>query len=134
MRLPPFWQVFIGVWLLFGGLFIAAFQFGVYQYFPAFSFIAYGVLITGLLWALVRAGTRLHFILCSMSLILLGTFATLDMLSAKQEILALWQQHQWIDLNADNVNDYIQVLIILLNVFTGSLAAGSLFHGLVKMK
>ncbi|MGF1765061.1 hypothetical protein [Aliivibrio kagoshimensis] len=129
-----FWQIFVGVWILFFLLFIAAFELEVYRFLPFFSFIAYGVLIVGLLSALTNAHYKIHFIVSSVSLILLGTFASIDMLSAKEEVLALWQHNRWLYLDKNSIDDYTQVLIILVNIFTGSLAANTLFHGLVMTK
>ena len=129
-----FWQIFLGVWVLFFLLFILAFEFEVYRYVPFFSFVAYAVLIVGLLSALTTAHYKIHFIVSSISLVLLGTFASIDMLSAREEVLILWQHNKWFYLDHDKIDDYTQVLIILINIFTGSLAANTLFHGLVMTK
>ncbi|WP_258132714.1 hypothetical protein [Aliivibrio sifiae] len=117
---------------LFVFFFIAAFVFHIYEVFYFFSFLAYGILIFNLLSAIVHADKWFHYVLCSVLLIILGTFASIDVLSAKEELLASWIEIEWLGLTKENIGDYIQVLLILINIFTGSLAANTLFYGLCK--
>ncbi|AZL83866.1 MULTISPECIES: hypothetical protein [Aliivibrio] len=117
---------------LFGFFFIAAFVFHIYEVFYFFSFLAYGVLIFNLLSAIVYADQWFHYVLCSVLLIILGTFASIDVLSARDELLTNWIEAEWLGLTVKNSDDYIQVILILINIFTGSLAANTLFYGLCK--
>lgn len=119
----------VGLFIFF---FIASFVFHIYEVFYFFSFLAYGVLIFNLLSAIVYADQWFHYVLCSVLLIILGTFASIDVLSAKEELLESWIEVKWLGLTMDNIDSYIQILLILINIFTGSLAANTLFYGLCK--
>ncbi|OCH11456.1 MULTISPECIES: hypothetical protein [unclassified Aliivibrio] len=119
----------IGLFIFF---FIASFVFHIYEVFYFFSFLAYGVLIFNLLSAIVYADQWFHYVLCSVLLIILGTFASIDVLSAKEELLESWIEVKWLGLTINNIDSYIQILLILINIFTGSLAANTLFYGLCK--
>lgn len=119
----------VGLFIFF---FIASFVFHIYEVFYFFSFLAYGVLIFNLLSAIVYADQWFHYVLCSVLLIILGTFASIDVLSAKEELLDSWIEVKWLGLTMDNIDSYIQILLILINIFTGSLAANTLFYGLCK--
>lgn len=119
----------VGLFIFF---FIASFVFHIYEVFYFFSFLAYGVLIFNLLSAIVYADQWFHYVLCSVLLIILGTFASIDVLSVKEELLDSWIEVKWLGLTMDNIDSYIQILLILINIFTGSLAANTLFYGLCK--
>ena len=107
----------VGLFIFF---FIASFVFHIYEVFYFFSFLAYGVLIFNLLSAIVYADQWFHYVLCSVLLIILGTFASIDVLSAKEELLESWIEVKWLGLTMDNIDSYIQILLILINIFTGS--------------
>lgn len=125
-----FWQSFALTWLMFFSLLFFSLATQIYLVFPLFSFVGYSGVIIGMLVALNYAHRKWHYIMHSCSLIFFGTLASLDIIMSKGEMAASWSQVSWISLNEENLDDYIQVLIVLLNIFTGSLAANGLFCGL----
>ncbi|MBU2896922.1 hypothetical protein [Vibrio hepatarius] len=127
-----FCQVFIFTVLLFVVLFCSAYLFDVYLFFPFFALFAYSSLIGGLLWALTLAKKRSECIATALGLIFLGTFASVDILLASNEAIEMfmrWSNHHF---SREILHSLTQVLLVLVNIFTGSLAANVLFHGLCK--
>ncbi|MGF1752525.1 hypothetical protein L4C33_02870 [Vibrio makurazakiensis] len=125
---------FVQVILLTVGMFtiflMISSSFDVYLVVPIFAFFAYSTLIGGILWAVCLAKHRWHFILSSVCLVLLGTMASLDILLSKEEMLIVLNQQFGEVVTEKHVDDAVQVLLVLVNIFTGSLAADVLFHGL----
>ncbi|MGI9279602.1 MAG: hypothetical protein ACR2PX_08220 [Endozoicomonas sp.] len=130
---------FIIHWLfslvLFGLLLAFSLSFEVYKKIPVFGFIGYGLVILNLLWALNQASKPWHYIAVSLFLILFGTLGSLDIVLSKDEMLEtlLLLNHEWLDLsglNVQSLDDYVNVLMLLLNVFTSALAGSALFYGL----
>ncbi len=103
-----------------------------YQYFPPFGFVGYAAIITLLLFSLAHSTKQKHYILVSASLIIIGAIASFDMILSRDELAAIWVQWEILPLTHYHVESYMDVLIILLNIFTGSIAANSLFFGLNK--
>lgn len=125
-----FWFYLIGALVTYGILVLITYLFSPYKYFPGYGFIGYGLVIGLLLVALNYAGQRSHYLCHSLSLIVFGAIASLDMILSKQELAEIWVLWDWFPLTMDHINGYMQTLIILLNIFTGSVAANSLFYGL----
>ncbi len=129
-----FLVISIGVFALFACFLILSIYYEVYRFFPAYGFIGYSAIILGILIALYKAWQPWHYVTVSISLIVFGTIASLDLLLSEKEL--------WIVLNSvgetllgytlmkDELNDYTNVLLILLNVFTSSIAGNALFYGL----
>ncbi|KEQ19599.1 hypothetical protein [Endozoicomonas numazuensis] len=121
--------------VLFGFLLAFSLSFEIYKKFPVFGFIGYGLVILNLLWALSQAIKPWHFIAISLFLVLFGTLGSLDIVLSKDEMLEtlLLLNHEWLllsGLNAQTLDDYVNVLVLLLNVFTSALAGSALFYGL----
>jgi len=127
-----FRQVFIFTALLFVVLFCSAYLFDVYLFFPFFALFAYSSLIGGLLWALTLAKKRSECITTALGLIFLGTFASVDILLASNEAIEMFMRLSNQHFSRDILHSLTQVLLVLVNIFTGSLAANVLFHGLCK--
>ena len=132
MKLPlrPYWIAFLGCWLFYFLLLPLVNAFRLYEWFPGMAFIGYGVMIVLQLTALNYSQKRFDYILLSASLILVGAIASLDMILNKQQMAEIWVLWDWFPLTPDHIDGYMQALIILLNIFTGSLAAQCLFYGL----
>ena len=127
-----FRQVFSSTALLFVVLFCSAYLLDVYLIFPFFAFFAYSSLIGGLLWALTLAKKRRQFIVTAVGLIFLGTFASVDILLASDEAIENFMRLPNHNIPRDTLRSLTQVLLVLVNIFTGSLAANVLFQGLCK--
>ena len=104
----------------------------VYLVFPFFAFFAYSSLIAGLLWALTLAKKRRQFIVTAIGLIFLGTFASVDILLASDDAIEAFMRLPNHNISRDTLRSLTQVLLVLVNIFTGSLAANVLFQGLCK--
>lgn len=120
--------------VLFIGLFFISTQLNLYKQLPVYGFIGYGLVILNILWALSLAQKAWHFIAVSFSLILFGTIGSFDIVMSKQEMLNTLMQlgGYWFmpaNLSAETLDDYVNVLIILLNIFTSALAGNTLFYG-----
>ncbi|NOH78153.1 hypothetical protein F0231_00200 [Vibrio sp. RE86] len=127
-----FKKVFVSTCGLFALFLFAAFQFDVYLVFPFFALFAYSSLIGGLLWALTLASKRGEFVVTAIGLIFLGTFASVDILLATDEAIEHLINLPYVHLSKETLHSLNQVLLVLINIFTGSLAANVLFHGLCK--
>lgn len=127
-----FRRLFIGSWLAYALLAILNYTFKIYEYFPGSGFISYGLIISFLLAALNEATKQRHYLLIGASLVLFGAIASFDIVLSKQELAELWVLWGWFPLTGQHVEGYMQIIIILLNIFTGSLAANCLFYGLNK--
>jgi hypothetical protein len=125
-----YWRYFIGGWASYFILLLVVRSFKLYEWFPGIAFIGYAVVIGLQLAALNFSNKRLDYILLSISLIVIGAIASLDMILHKQQMAELWVLWGWFPLTPDHIDGYMQTLIILLNIFTGSIAAQSLFYGL----
>ena len=122
----------MGSWLLYFVLFFVVSQFKLYEWFPGIAFIGYAAVIILQLTALNFSKKRYDYILLSFSLIAMGAIASLDMILHKQQMAELWVLWGWFPLTPDHIDGYMQTLIVLLNIFTGSVAAQCLFYGLNK--
>lgn len=122
------------IFFLTGGVFAffvtVSSLFDVHLIFPVFAFLAYGTLIGGLLWSVCLAKLRWHYLISSVSLVLLGTMASVDILLSKSEMLVVLNQQFEMLITKEHLDDAVQVLLVLVNIFTGSLAADVMFHGL----
>ncbi len=121
--------------VLFLLLLVASYQLHVYEVFPAYGFIGYSLVIFTILVALKSALLPWHFIAVSVLLILFGTTASFDIVLSKAEMVKNLQHSEFVViqklLSSQKVlDDYVDVLLILLNVFTSALAGNSLFYGL----
>ena len=126
----PYWLFFSGSWFTYFLLLTVVQSFKLYEWFPGIAFIAYAIVIGFQLAALNFAQRRFDYIALSLSLIIIGAIVSLDMILHKQQMAELWVLWGWFPLTADHIDGYMQALIILLNIFTGSVAAESLFDGL----
>jgi len=127
-----FIKFFIGSWASYFLLAIITYTLKLYEYFPGTGFIGYGLVIGLLLVALNEAAKKSHYLLVGASLVLFGAIASFDIVVSKQELAELWILWGWFPLSGQHVEGYMQIIIILLNIFTGSLAANCLFYGLNK--
>ncbi len=127
-----FLRYFVGSWLSYVILVSLTYAFAIYEYFPGAGFIGYGIIIYLLLAALSHAAQKNHYLLVGGSLVLFGAIASFDIVLSKQELAELWVLWGWFPLTGQHVEGYMQIIIILLNIFTGSLAANCLFYGLNK--
>lgn len=121
--------------ILFCLLLVMSLWLELYEKIPAFGFAGYGIVIINVLWALSHAWKPWHYIVASLFLVLFGTLGSLDIILSKDEMLDnLLVMHQgWVGhtgLRVETLDDYVEVLIILLNVFTSALAGNALFYGL----
>ena len=132
MKTFYFRQIFISTAVLFIILFCSAYLLDVYLVFPFFAFFAYSSLIAGLLWALTLAKKRSQFIVTAIGLIFLGTFASVDILLASDNAIEAFMRLPNHNISRDTLRSLTQVLLVLVNIFTGSLAANVLFQGLCK--
>ncbi|MGH1486038.1 MAG: hypothetical protein ACRBCI_07435 [Cellvibrionaceae bacterium] len=130
MNIRPYWLFFLGSWLSYILLLIIVRSFKLYEWFPGIAFIGYAIVIVLQLAALNFTQRRCDYILLSVSLIVIGAIASLDMILHKQQMAELWVLWGWFPLTPSHIEGYMQTLIILLNIFTGSVAAQSLFYGL----
>lgn len=129
--LRHFWTFFISSWIIYFFLLPLVNIFKIYEHFPIISVLGYGLIILLNLIAINECQKRYDYILVSLNLIAIGMIASTDMIFNKSSMISIWV-NQWPSLTAELAADYIQVLIILLNIFTGSIAAQCLFHGLNK--
>lgn len=121
--------------ILFCFLLTLSLSFEFYKKFPVYGFIGYGLVILNLLWALNQAWKPWHYIAVSIFLVMFGTLGSLDIVLSKDEMLKniLALDISWltaIELTEETLDDYVNVLILLLNVFTSALAGSALFYGL----
>ena len=125
-----YWCFFLGSWVFYLTLLPTVKLFKLYEWFPGMAFIGYSIIIALQLVALNYSHKRYDYIFLSISLILIGAIASLDMVLNKQQMAELWVLWGWFPLTPSHIDGYMQTLIILLNIFTGSLAAQCLFYGL----
>ncbi|WP_153767101.1 hypothetical protein [Endozoicomonas sp. OPT23] len=132
---------FLSCWLsailLFFILGCVSLLFQPYQHFPAYGFIGYALSIILLLLALTQSQHQWHYLVVSMTLIIFGAIAGFDIVFSSEEIAHSIENHRFISaiptkISAKMLDDYINILVLILNIFTGSLAANSLFYGLNK--
>ena len=126
-----YWYFFIGSWIIYLLLLPIVNAFKIYEHIPAIALIGYGTMIILNLLSINECAKRYDYILLSISLIAIGAIASIDMIINKQEMISIWVE-QWPTLTSELAEDYMQILIILLNIFTGSLASQCLFQGLNK--
>lgn len=129
-RVTPFYRIFILSWATYFLLMLISQLFHPHRSFPLYGILGYATVICCQLWGFNYARNRLHYILLSASLITSGALASLDMVLSKQELAELWLLWANVPMTPAHIDGYMQTLILLLNIFTGSLAANSLFHGL----
>lgn len=127
-----FLRFFASSWLAYLVLALLTSIFSIYEYFPGTGFIGYAAIIYLLLAALNEASKKSHYLAVGGSLVLFGAIASFDIVLSKQELAELWVLWGWFPLTGQHVEGYMQIIIILLNIFTGSLAANCLFYGLNK--
>lgn len=132
MAVSRFYRYFFGSWVSYFVLVALTYKFNLYQHFPGVGFLGYGFVIALLLAALSASLTKVHYLVVGTSLVLFGAIASFDIVVSKQEIAELWVLWGWFPLTSQHVDGYMQIIIILLNIFTGSLAANCLFYGLNK--
>ena len=125
-----YWYSFLGGWLFYLALLPLVNNLRLYEIFPGVAIVGYGVMIASQLVAINFSERRRHYLLLGVSLIVMGAIASLDILLNRIELAELWAASGWLPVTAENVEGYIQILIIILNIFTGSLAAQCLFYGL----
>ena len=130
VKLSLFTRYFSASWLTFALLLTLSTSFKIYTVFPAFGFLGYSVVIVLLLLGLSKATKQTHYMITSVSLIVLGAFALFDIILSRDELVAIWLDTQFIPLSEYHIEAYVNAIIMLLNIFTGSLAAACLFHGL----
>ncbi len=126
-----FWHYFIGSWIIFIVLLPIVNIFKIYEVIPAIGVIGYGAMILLNLIAITHAVYRYDYILLSIALIAIGLIASVDIISNKQQMIAIWTA-QSNNLTLGTAEDYVQVIIILLNIFTSGTASQCLFYGLNK--
>lgn len=127
-----FIKFFFGSWCSYFCLVLLTYFFKLYEIFPAVGFLGYALVIGLLLVALYESEKRWHYMVVGGSLVMFGAIASLDIILSKQELAELWFLWGWFPLTGDHVEGYVQIIIILLNIFTGSLAANCLFYALNK--
>lgn len=132
--LRPFWTLLICSWLLYGLLTTLASWFRLYEFFPGYGFIGYGLVIIVQLLSLNAAVKRIDYTLVGLSLIVIGAIASMDMILNKQNLAELWILWDWFPLTPAHIDGYVQILLILLNIFTGSIAGQCLFYSATKNK
>ncbi|WP_299734863.1 hypothetical protein [uncultured Endozoicomonas sp.] len=126
------WLAAVMLFILLGSL---SLSFEIYQRFPAIGFIGYPVLLLLLLTALSKAQEKWHYITIGATLIIFGAIASLDIVLSRESIIqALLEMDsavvQELLPNPERSESYVNVLVILLNVFTSSVAGNALFYGL----
>lgn len=127
-----FVKFFVGSWATYFVLVLLSYGLKLYEFFPGAGIIGYGIVIGLLLAALNEAEKKWHYLSVGASLVTYGAIASFDIVLSKQELAELWVLYDWFPLTMQHVDGYMNVIIILLNIFTGSLAANCLFHGLNK--
>ncbi len=130
----PYWLSAILLFLILGSV---SLLYQPYQDYPAYGFIGYALSITLVMLALTQSEHRWHYIAVSMTLITFGAIAGFDIVFSSEEIAHSLEGHRFITIlpakiSAEMLDDYINILVLILNIFTGSLAANSLFYGLNK--
>ena len=130
INIKPYWLCFLGSWLSYFLLLFIVRSFKLYEWFPGIAFLGYGLVIVLQLVAINFAQRRYNYIILSISLIVIGAIASLDMILHKQQMAELWVLWDWFPLTPAHIDGYMQAMIILLNIFTGSVAAQCLFYGL----
>ena len=125
-----YWNFFLGSWITYFVLLMVVRHFELYKWFPGIAFLGYGVVIGLQLLAINYSEKRYDYILLSFSLIIIGAIASLDIILHKQQMAELWRIWGWFPLSHEHIDGYMQTLIVLLNIFTGSVAAQCLFYGL----
>ncbi|MFK0572756.1 hypothetical protein [Endozoicomonas sp.] len=130
---------FLFLWLssvlLFFILGVLSLQFEIYRWFPAFGFIGYTTLLLLLLTTMSKASQKGHYITISGTLIFFGAFVSLDIVISKEAIIADLVALEMEGLrtvlsNPVMIDNYVNILVILLNIFTSSVAGNALFYGL----
>jgi len=130
---------FITAWLGSIGLYIfltfISLTFEIYRIFPAYGLFGYTAVILLLLYSISLANMRWHYILSGLTLVFAGVLASVDIILSRGVIVAELRQieTEWarqLFEDDETVSNMVNVLIILLNIFTSSLAADVLFHGL----
>lgn len=131
-RFLPAWLGAIGLYIFLTCLSLI---FEPYRVFPAYGLIGYTAVILLLLYAISQAEKRWNYILVGLTLVLAGVVASIDIVLSRgtivqelQNIDADWAQSVFGD--EETLENMVNVLVILLNIFTSSLAADVLFHGL----
>ena len=106
-----------------------------YEVFPAYGIVGYTIVISLLLTSIAQARQRWHFVLSGLTLVVAGVVASIDIALSRDSILEAlknlelqWARELFSD-DSRNAN-MVNVLLILLNIFTSGLAANVLFHGL----
>lgn len=131
-RFIPAWLSAIGLYVVLTSLSLI---FEPYRVFPAYGVVGYTAVIFMLLYAISQAEKRWNFILIGLTLVLAGVLASIDIVLSRSDIIqelrnldSAWAQRLFHD--DATVGNMVNVLVILLNIFTSSLAADVLFHGL----
>lgn len=127
-----FWLTSVSLFFILGTL---SLQFEIYRWFPAFGFIGYSILLLLLLTTMSKAWKKWHYIAVSGTLILFGAIVSLDIVISKEaiitDLLALGEGGvRQVLSDPVMVDNYVNILVILLNIFTSSVAGDALFYGL----
>lgn len=121
---------FIASWSSFALFAILVYAFRLYAHAPFLGPLGYATMIGLLLAALANSDRRTHYLLVSGSLMAFGAMASFDLVSSKDELIALWRDWLGKDITEQQANGFAQSLSILISIFCGSLASASLFFGL----
>jgi len=127
-----FWLAAIGTYIVLTSVSVL---FKPYETFPAYGIVGYTAVIALLLSAIGHSELRWHFILSGLTLVIAGVVASLDIALSRDSIVESLKNlnFEWARelFSNDAINaNLVNVLLILLNIFTSSLAAGVLFYGL----
>lgn len=128
--LSSYWCCLLASWLCYSVMMLIVLRFNLYEIFPGIAFLGYASVVALQLAAINFSFKRYHYFVVSFSLIVIGAIASLDMIIHKQFMAELWAQQNVIPIQPEHIDGYVQILIILLNIFTGSIAAQSLFYSL----
>ena len=127
-----FWLGSIGTYLVLSTLSLV---FKPYEVFPAYGLVGYTIVILLLLSAIGHSRQRWDFILSGLTLVIAGVVASMDIALSRDSIIeglksldSEWARELFSN-DATNAN-LVNILLILLNIFTSSLAANVLFYGL----
>lgn len=127
-----FFRFFLASWASFGGFALLVYGFQLYATVPFLGVLGYATMIIFLLVALSTAEKRRHYLFVSSSLMIFGAIASFDLMSSKSELTELWQDWLGTAITEETASGFSQSLLILISIFTGSLASATLFYGLNK--
>lgn len=127
-----FFRYFGSSWASFAAFAVLLYGFQLYAYAPFLGVLGYATMILLLLIALSESSKRPHYLLVSASLMCFGAVASFDLISSKDELTTIWRNWLGVDISGEKADGFVQSLLILISIFTGSLASATLFYGLNK--